>query len=163
MFEQQLQDKYLETILNDKYKYYHASNLQNYTLELDNDTWNKIDFVSVNDEGEVLGYLFARFDRTADLVSGLGAMNFGEINYQFSKDFHKFITDLLMVHNFRKINFSVVVGNPAERMYDKYITKYGGRIVGTFKEDVRLYDGKYYDHKYYEIFKDNFLASSKTK
>ena len=48
-------------------------------------------------------------------------------------------------------------------MYDKYIEKYGGRIVGIFKEDVRLYDGEYYDHKYYEIFREEFIKKYKLK
>ena len=63
-----------------------------------------------------------------------------------------------MKYNFRKIEFTVIVGNPIEKMFDKYIGKYGGRIVGIGKESVKLPDNLFYDSKLYEIFKVDFLA-----
>lgn len=48
--------------------------------------------------------------------------------------------------------FRVVIGNHIEKMYDKYIEKYGGRIIGVRKDEVRLIDGKLY-----EITKDEYL------
>jgi hypothetical protein len=50
----------------------------------------------------------------------------------------------------------VVVGNPAERLYDRVINKYGGRIVGIKEKSTKLIDGLYYDVKLYEIFKEDF-------
>jgi RimJ/RimL family protein N-acetyltransferase len=67
-----------------------------------------------------------------------------------------FITDLFNKNGFNKINFCVAIGNPAEKMYDKIVRKYGGKIVGIFKNDVRLWDGKIYDTKHYEILKEEF-------
>jgi len=49
------------------------------------------------------------------------------------------------------------MGNPIEKMYDKYINKYGGRIIGINKQSTKLQDGNYYDVKYYEIFRDDYL------
>ena len=65
--------------------------------------------------------------------------------------------------NFYKIEFGVVVGNPIEKMYDKYIQKYGGQIVGIFKSTTKLQDGEFADMKYYEIFRDEYLKRMKSK
>jgi hypothetical protein len=158
-YENQLQYQFSKTLFNEKYKYYHASNYYDYNLALDNDSWNSLQFVSVDKNDNVLGYFSAKINRTAEYVSSLQVINFYELNYTFSKDFHQFVTDLFTKFNFRKINFSVLIGNPAEKMYDKYIEKYNGRVVGVYKEDVRLFDGKYYDFKVYEIFKRDFDKS----
>ena len=55
------------------------------------------------------------------------------------------------------MNFSVVIGNPIEESYDKMIAKYGGRIIGIYKEDVKLTDGEYYDLKTYEILASEYF------
>ncbi len=38
-----------------------------------------------------------------------------------------------------------------QRIYDYYVEKMGGRIVGVHKQFYVLSDGKYYDKKSYEI------------
>ena len=83
-------------------------------------------------------------------------MNFYDKNVTFSRDLYIFLTDLFNKFNFRKIEFTVVIGNPAEVMYDRIMDKYGGSIVGIKKLSTKLIDGKYYDVKMYEIFKDDF-------
>lgn len=55
-----------------------------------------------------------------------------------------------------KITFSVVIGNPTEKFYDKMINRYGGRVIGIFKKDTILPDNKLYDLKFYEIFKEDY-------
>jgi hypothetical protein len=159
--ESQLQSLFSRIVFDDKFKFYNASNYYDYNISLDNDSWNSLQFASVDKDGNVLGYLSAKISRASEYVSSLQVINFYELNYTFSKDFHQFITDLFIKFKFRKINFSVIIGNPAEKMYDKYIEKYNGRVVGIYKEDVRLFDGKYYDFKVYEIFKNEFEKSLK--
>ena len=44
-------------------------------------------------------------------------------------------------------------------MYDKYIEKYNGRVVGYRKNEIMLSDGQYYDDKLYEITKEDYLKS----
>jgi RimJ/RimL family protein N-acetyltransferase len=73
---------------------------------------------------------------------------------------YNFLVDLFDKFNFRKIEWTVVVGNDnAEKMYDRIINKYGGKIVGVKEKSTKLIDNKYYDIKYYEIFKDDFERS----
>jgi hypothetical protein len=157
LYESQLQPLFLKTAFDHKFKFYNASNYYEYKFELSDDSWSKLEFVSVDKNDNVIGFLSAKIDRTNEAISSLKVINFYDLNYTFSKDFHHFLTELFIKYNFRKISFSVVVGNPAEKMYDKYIDKYGGNIVGICKDDIRLFDGKYYDFKLYEIFKHEFM------
>jgi len=80
-----------------------------------------------------------------------------EKNKIFTKDFKIFTDSLFTKHKFNKINFSVVVGNPAEMMYDASIDKYCGRVVGTFTNEFKLFDGTLCDVKWYEIIREEYM------
>ena len=156
-YQDKLNKAYSSIIFQDKYKYYNCDNYWSYTKEVSKDSWNNLEFVSVDKNDNVIGYLGAGISRSTEKVASLGIMNFYDINITFSKDLYQFLHDLFMKFNFRKIEFIVVIGNPAEKMYDKYIEKYGGRIVGVSRESTKLQDNKYYDIKEYEIFRDDYL------
>ena len=63
----------------------------------------------------------------------------------------------------RKMEFSVVVGNPIEETYDKMIAQYGGQITGVKHKHVRLLDGNYYDYKEYEIFREDYIKAKESR
>ena len=156
-YKDKLNKAFNNTILDIKYKYYYFENYWTYDIELSKDSWNRIELVSIDSNDNIKGFFSATISRTSDMVLGLSTINFENKNIIFAKDMYNFIVDLFEKYNFRKIEFSVIVGNPIEKMYDKYITKYGGCIVGTRKESTRLTDGKYYDVKQYEIFREDYL------
>lgn len=160
-YKHKLEEEFLKTIYNDKYKYYHCSSWFNYQLKLSEDSWNEIEMVSVDTNDNVLGFLAATIRRDSDKVTSLRAINFYDLNYTFAKDFHEFLVRLFELLNMRKIEFTVVIGNPAEKMYDKYIEKYGGKITGYYRETVKLYDGNFYDMKSYELFREDYLRNKK--
>lgn len=121
-------------------------------LRLPDSDWDEIVRVSFA-EDKVLGLFKATVERDINHVSSLMAINFNlkTISFTFIKDLENFIKYLLKYKKFKKISFTVVVGNPAEKMYDRFIEKYNGRIVGIKKNEVKLVDGKFYDLKLYEI------------
>ena len=143
-------------IHNERFKFYNFGSHFGYEIKCSDSTWDCLQMVSVNKTGDIIGYLSASLDRANDKVSAIGALNFFDINLTFSKDFRNFLDELFTVHRFRKIEWFVVVGNPAEAMYDKIVKKYGGRITGLERESVRLYDGAYYDVKSYELFNRDY-------
>ena len=149
--QENLKKLFAEKMIEEKFKYYVAGWYVNYSIELDNNSWNNLEYVSIDKASKILGFLQAGIDRTSNRVSDLKIINFYDTDMIFSRDFMRFLRMLFEELNFNKINFSVVVGNPAEKMYDKYIEKFGGRIVGIKKEHTRLLDGKLYDMKLYEI------------
>lgn len=140
----------------EKYKFIELNNYQSYNLfTIDEvDEWSKIKRVSVNADGVVLGYMGCSVCRQDSSVAGLLFVNFDltKLSVTFVRDMEAFLQYLLRI--FRKISFVCVVGNPAERLYDKVIEKYHGRIVGVKKQEALLQDGQFYDLKLYEIVKE---------
>lgn len=155
-YRDKLQQRYNEILFQDKYMFYNCSAYWEYEFKLNQDSWNYIEMVSVDSKDNVIGFFRATIERSADKVSSLGVANFFDANPVFAKDLKSFILDLLFKFNFRKIEWTVVIGNPAEQIYDRFIAKYGGRDTGIQRKTVRLQDGKYYDMKGYEIFRSEF-------
>lgn len=156
-YKDKLNIEFQKIVYKDKYKFYNSDNYWNYNLKPSEDSWNDIELVSVDEQDNVIGYFRAGISRTSDKISSLGIINFYNTNMVFSKDLYQFLIDLFEKYNFRKIEFTVVIGNPIEKMYDKYTKKYGGSIIGVKRASTKLHDGKYYDVKYYEIFREDYL------
>lgn len=115
--------------------------------------------VSVDKNDNILGYLSCQCDRSVNKISSIGAINFYELNCIFSKDFYTYLSNIFIKHNFNKIEWCVVIGNPAEKMYDKLVQKYNGRIVGINHESTKLEDGRLCDVKEYELFQRDYIKS----
>lgn len=154
--EEELKKKYQMTWFNEKYKYYYSSyGFSNFTV--DDNTYTRHQFVSLNKEGEVLGYIGYCTDRERNIADGLNIINFSEDKITFGMDVGTAIMDIFTKFHFRKLSFYVIVGNPIEKTYDKMVSRYNGRIVGIKKDEVQLFDGKYYDMKLYEILENDFI------
>lgn len=154
-YKEQLEKLQYDVWFNDKYKYWNCSVYYD-TMNLDTNTWDKHQFVSVVN-GEVIGYISYNISRGDNSTYSLSILNFTNNKAAFGMDLGKALKDIFEKYRFRKLNFCVVVGNPIEKSYDKMISKFGGRIVGIYKEDVRLIDGKYYDKKLYEILATEYF------
>lgn len=157
-YQEKLNQAWQEIVFKEKYQFYNFDSYWNYKIALDEHSWNKIQMVSVDKNDNILGYLSASINRDVGKASSIGIINFGEINITFSRDLYTFLTDLFTKHHLNKIEWSVVIGNPAELMYDKIVEKYGGRVVGVWKESTRTADGTLRDVKDYELFRTNYLA-----
>ena len=136
------------------------------TLELPNNTWDKHCFVSVLGT-TILGYISYAIKRMDNYVSSVNIIHFGGKNSKggivFGRDVITAMKDVFEKYGFGKICFCVVIGNPIEKTYDKLIKRYGGRVVGVFKKDTRMIDGKLYDVKHYEIMAEEYFASVSRK
>lgn len=161
-YTDQVIQKFRETWFKDKYKFFHCSNyFEDWAVK--DTTWNNHQFVSVRNE-EVIGYIGYNIDRSWDLVNDLCIINFEESpSMVFAADMGHAIRNIFEKYNFRKVCFSVIVGNPIESSYDKMCLKYGGRIVGIRKKNARLIDGCFYDEKLYEIFREDYLSARSKK
>lgn len=160
-YKRELQEKYLRLSSNyDRYKYLIATNWINYELKIDNNDWDKLQYVSVNSQNEVIGFFECKINRIVYYAYDLIAISFEEKpNFIFSKDLKEFIIDIIfMKHKFNKLRFTCVVGNPIEKSYDRLILKYGGRIVGVYEKEVRLVDNSICDLKLYEITRDAVIS-----
>ena len=157
-YKEELQKLYIDTWHKDKYKYY---NYSSYLLlpETKNNTWEDHDFVSLNKDGQVIGNIYYSINRETNSAYRLCIINFTDDIIIFGKDLCQVFKDIFEKFNFHKLSYSVVIGNPVEKQYDKLTLKYGGRIVGIEKQDIKLFDNKYYDVKRYEILREDYMKT----
>lgn len=148
----------------DKYKYYMASVWCEYQIKIDESNWNRMQLVSLDKEGNVIGYFSANINREIIAADNMQAINFGDKgNFIFATDLVAFIEKLFVEFNMQKINWRVCMGNPIEKMYDKFCLKVGGRIVGIYEQDYKLVDGEIHDGKAYELLRKNFIEYKEKK
>lgn len=160
--EEELSKKMMETWFDEKYKFYHYGPYFQ-KENIGTDTWNSHTFVSVNTNGEVIGFIAYDISRPEEFCKNLRIINFSDDKMTFGMDLMQVLQDIFEKYNFRKLCFSVVIGNPIELSYDKIINKYGGRVVGVRFDHVKLMDNKFYDVKEYEISREEYLKNKKMK
>lgn len=152
----ELKKKFNSIWFQEKYKFYNYDMWFN-NVEVDDNTWNRHQFVSVDKDGEIIGYIAYKVERQTHNASKLAIINFTDNKIVFGRDLKQVLVDIFEKFKFNKLSFSVVIGNPIEKSYDKMVKKYGGRIVGVAANETKLYDNEYYPVKYYEILKENYL------
>ena len=130
------------------------------TYKIPDDTFSENHFVSVY-KGEVIGMISYRIKRAENMAWGFHIVHFGGKDaphkYIFGKDVLTAIKDVFEKYGFSKLDFGVAVGNPVEKTYDKLVKRYNGRIVGIWKQETKLMDGKLYDQKEYEILAADYF------
>lgn len=117
-----------------------------------------MEFVSIHNE-QLVGYISYSIDRSSNNCYGLRVINFTDNTITFGIDLYRAIKDIFYKYNFNKLKWSVAIGNPAEKGYNKLVTKFGGRVVGVYEEDIKLWDGTVVDTKIYEVLKRNLKNS----
>lgn len=158
LYEEQLQKTYINSLDNLHNKYYHLDTWSNYKIDVKDNDWEQLQYVSVDKNNNIIGYLQATCDRITNSISSLCFINFSsQPNITFSKDCLKLFDFIFKIKKFNKIDWSVAVGNPAELLYDKLIKKYNGRIVGIYKEDLYTFDRELCDRKLYELMRKDYL------
>ena len=165
LYEGEVTRKITETWYEEKYKFV-TPNVYCKLEQIYPNTWDIHQFVSVNEEDEVIGYIAYSINRVTNSVDQLVIYNFTDNSITFGLDLKQVFHDIFMKFNFHKVQFCVTIGNPVEKQYDKMIKKYHGRIVGILKDDAKCFDGKYYDVKLYEILRDEYmqyLSAEKTE
>lgn len=155
--------KLRETWFDEKYKFYHCNSYYfDPTFPEDTEHWHG--FVSLDNDGNILGLIDYEVNRATNNVNHLGICRFTDKQSRiFSLDLRKALRDIFERFSFSKLNFEVIIGNPAEKMYDKILAKCGGRIVGVYSNEVKLSDNQYYDLKLYEITREAYMAAKSRK
>lgn len=153
-YSTELKEKFIETWGKEEYKFFNSSGY-NMIPEILETNWKEDSFV-VLDNNEIKGFIAYSIDRNTNSVTSLQAINFDLSNrIIFSQGLKSIIRDIFEKHDFNKLVFGVVVGNPIEKSYDRITKLLNGHIVGTYKRDVRI-DNVYYDYKIYEIMREDY-------
>lgn len=156
---EELKQKMNSIWFDEKYKFYN-NDLYYSDFKVDDDTWNRHQFVSLDKNGCVIGYIGYSVSRQTHSCSNLAIINFSDNKMIFGTDLGQALKDIFEKFKFKKLNFKVVIGNPIEKSYDKMINKYGGRVVGIYSDETKLIDGEYYPVKLYEILRENYMMNA---
>ena len=147
---------YQDRILKNEHRMYFHNPGFRWGPEITPDTWNSIQFVS-HDGEKVIGYFSCRFDRNTKTAHDIEAVNFyPQCKAVFGLDLRNFAVTVFNTMGMNRMVWDVIVGNPAEQMYDRIVQRFGGRIVGTFRQSAMTPDGVLHNQKYYEMFRDDF-------
>ena len=161
LYTTQLKIKFWEVAYDEKYMFMNDGYTIDYTST--NSTWVEHEFVSVNVNGELLGYIRYSINQRVNKIFGFCAINFSDDKITFGIDLGKSIDDIFNKYKYNKLIFGVTIGNPVEKTYDKMVKRYNGRIIGIKKEDIKLIDGNIYDSKMYEILRKDYIIATKER
>lgn len=157
-FKSELTKSWMKSIDQERNKYFHSSGWVKYSPEIDDNDWNRLQMVSVLECGAVLGYFSCSIDRDCRKACSIQAINFSFKNNRiFAKDLYAFIDSLFTSYGLNKIEWSVIIGNPIEAMYDRAVKQYGGNIYGIAHQTCALKNGMLCDMKYYEIMRCEYM------
>lgn len=157
LYSEQLKQKFWEIAYDEKYMYFNSGYVDEYTPS--NSSWCTTEFVSINKEGMILGYIRYEVDRWSNRAHGLCAINFSDDKVVFGFDLGKVVQNIFSRYKYRKLSFGVYTDNPIADAYDKMVKNWNGRLVGTKYQETKLMDGVYHDYRIYEITLDNYLES----
>lgn len=113
-------------------------------------------FVSVDKEDNVIGYISYAVNWSAMSAYGFGIISFRKGSIEFAKDLHEAICNLFEVYNMNRIQWGAYTDNPAIRGYRNFIKKHGGRECAHYRQIVRLQDGRLHDMVDFEILAEEF-------
>lgn len=125
-------------------------------LDIEDSEWRSIQMVSTTGSA-VLGYFSATVDRVSYTVDSMSAVAYQPGHPVFGRDLAAFLL-MLVERRFARIGWLVILGNPAEAMYDRAVARLGGRIVGTRRRINRMSDGTLAGDKLYEIIPEDIPA-----
>jgi hypothetical protein len=163
LYKNCLPSYFAETSMDERNKFY-TDIYWRFDDIIDNNEFNKHSFVSVDSSDNIVGFISIYIDRNSHYVYGLEIIRFSrdsKYDILFAKDLKRFFVMMFTYYKYNKLDFTVCVGSPNEKIYDRFVTKYGGRIVGIKKRNFKLMDGTICDQKMYEILIEDFLKALK--
>lgn len=163
LYAADLHIKFVETMYDMKYKYYHFGTSSGIPTIDDDNRWSH-QFASIDNNGEILGYIMYGVNYETMSVPSFGAISFipgGSITY--ARDLLQAIDNIFMVYNFNRMEWTCCIDNPAIRGYRNLCKRFGGREVGQLHQTIKLMDGKLYDTAIFEIMREDYIKSKERK
>lgn len=126
-------------------------------VEMSSDDWVKIQRVSMSEDGRILGFFSAGWSNLHERVSNLYLVKFkskfemGNDKEIAKQDLEDFIEMLIKDPKFRYVQFCALEENPACRLYDSWLEKYGG-YKNVYEKSVKLKDGKFHNTVDYVLY-----------
>lgn len=125
-------------------------------INIREDNYNWHQFVSVDNQDKVIGYIAYAVDWAAMNADRFGIISFDKGNALFAKDVYTAICDLFEKYHMNRVGWYAIADNPAIRGYRNFIKKHGGRECGHYRQNVKLQDGLLHDGVSFEILAEEF-------
>ena len=130
-YKEELKRLMLDASIDPRYTYYFSQPVGGYfdkTIN-DNTVWNH-DFVSVDKDGQILGYIEYSIDAFARSASNFGLISFDIGNPTVLRDTYHAIRDIFERYNLNRMCWAVITDNPVTKHYIKLCQQMGGRQAG---------------------------------
>lgn len=158
LYKEELLKKHYEQWYRPETNYY--SGLCNWEIKIDESNEYRRQFVSVDKNNKVIGYIVYNVEWTTRSASSFGMISYEKGNLEFVRDLHKTVYDLFLVENFNRVEWWCFTDNPAARGYKNFIKRFGGRIAGTLHKSCMFSDGTLHDSYIFEILKEDLIGDN---
>ena len=125
-------------------------------ITLSDNTYDNHQFVSVDKDNKVIGYISYAVDWTSLNADQFGAISFDIGNVIVAKDLAQAIDDIFHKYHLNRVQWFCYADNPAIRGYRSFIKKCGGRECAHYRQVTRLLDGKLHDAVSFEILASEY-------
>lgn len=139
--------KFMENLYTKEYDYYVGYSCGTVLPKIE-EKEGKYYWASVDESGNVIGYLQYRIDDFVDTVQDFGLFSFDAGNPILGRDLIRKLQELVSRHH--RVEWCVVGDNPVKRHYDKFCKRFGG-YIHHYHESTKDSDGKFVDSYCYEI------------
>lgn len=124
--------------------------------DLPDDNYENHHFVSVDNSGNVIGYISYSVNWVAMSADNFGIISFKKGNIEFAKDLYTVICNIFEKYNMNRMSWCCFADNPALRGYRNFIKNHGGKECGYYRQVTKLQDGMLHDKVEFEILASEF-------
>lgn len=156
LYEEQLQKENIKAWYNSENIFWNGG-AGDSAIKLPENNYDSHNFVSVDKNEKIIGYISYAVDWSAMSADSFGAISFDKGNILFAKDLYMSICDIFEKYNMNRMSWWCYEDNPAIRGYRHFIKKHGGRECGRLRQFSRLQDGKLHDSVLFEILACEFV------
>jgi hypothetical protein len=156
-------DKDLKELLekefdNKEYSKYYFTTDYFRQISIDESEYYGFNYISVDKSQKILGFIGCEYNRESSTVSSCNLINLSEKpNIIFVKDVFSFVKKLFVEIKVDHITWYCMKGNPAEKIYDKFIDKYHGNKSSVIPRFYYKKSMGYVDAYIYTLTKENYF------
>ena len=130
LYADELEIKSAQTWYDSRYMYYNGY-IGDSKINIADNNYECHQFVSVDKDDNVIGYISYNVDWASMSASEFGAISFDIGNVIFAKDMYKAICNLFEKYHMNRVEWMAFADNPAIRGYRNFIKKHGGVECGV--------------------------------
>ncbi len=150
-YKAEIEELFAKNMYSDSLGLYYGDFYNNYIPEICREyVEGHFEYAIINSKEEIIGYFNYDIDFCNDCVYNFGLYSFHKGSYTVGKDIYTEMMKLFKRHH--RIEWRMIDCNPAQRSYDKFCQKHGGRKI-ELRDTVIDKNGNYHNSYIYEIIR----------